>query len=397
MICPKCNSTIPDDSKICEICGHDLTSESADEPSPDENRPNTMNENSFQVSPDETGQQAGKKKANKLQTAAMRIIQAAVLVIMYYTVQFAVSMPFVFIASRSVSSQDELIKIVNDNTILISIISNLVMILVILIISGRKKTNISKRLRIFNVSIVRIIGFAVLGILLNFMISSVVYVLPIPESVTNEHIESFSSVLINSHSIIVNIFGTALVTGIAEELLFRAAMITILRKPFGKMVALIISSAVFAFMHGSLISIIYAFVIGMVFGAMYLVYDSVIPSMVCHVFFNLSSFFMIVPNSADNIVFWIVMAVAVSLLVVLCIWLFKKYPSMLDIMTDKANRITGKTEEQNQLLEKIRNIRDSREMTSEEYVSLSEEWTSALKHSHSQNSGDKSGDKNETL
>ena len=106
---------------------------------------------------------------------------------------------------------------------------------------------------------------------------------------------------------------------------------------------------------------------------------------------------MIVPNSADNIVFWIVMAVAVSLLVVLCIWLFKKYPSMLDIMTDKANRITGKTEEQNQLLEKIRNIRDSREMTSEEYVSLSEEWTSALKHSHSQNSGDKSGDKNETL
>ncbi len=397
MICPKCNSTIPDDSKTCEICGHDLTSESADEPSPDENRPNTMNENSFQVSPDKTEQQAGKKKANKLQTAAMRIIQAAVLVIIYYTVQFAVSMPFVFIASRSVSSQDELIKVVNDNTILISIISNLVMILVILIISGRKKTNISKRLRIFNVSIVRIIGFAVLGILLNFMISSVVYVLPIPESVTNEHIESFSSVLINSHSIIVNIFGTALVTGIAEELLFRAAMITILRKPFGKMVALIISSAVFAFMHGSLISIIYAFVIGMVFGAMYLVYDSVIPSMVCHVFFNLSSFFMIVPNSADNIVFWIVMAVAVSLLVVLCIWLFKKYPSMLDIMTDKANRITGKTEEQNQLLEKIRNIRDSREMTSEEYVSLSEEWTSALKHSHSQNSGDKPGDKNETL
>ncbi len=80
---------------------------------------------------------------------------------------------------------------------------------------------------------------------------------------------------------ILYFFSITIVPAIAEEFLFRGAVLGVLRK-YGDITAIIISSALFGIMHGNLVQTPVTFLIGLVLGYLTVKTGSIIPSMILH-------------------------------------------------------------------------------------------------------------------
>jgi sodium transport system permease protein len=81
-----------------------------------------------------------------------------------------------------------------------------------------------------------------------------------------------------------------LVPGICEELLFRGAMLGLLRRsarPRAEIVAIVVQAAAFAIAHGWAARLPYTFALGLVFGALAVRTRSIVPGMVAHTLHNL--------------------------------------------------------------------------------------------------------------
>ena len=86
------------------------------------------------------------------------------------------------------------------------------------------------------------------------------------------------------------IFTHALVTAALEEVLFRYIPLAYLA-PYSKRMTVLISALLFAFVHGNIYQIPYAFVAGAVFAVIDIAFDSVAPSFVIHFANNTASIF----------------------------------------------------------------------------------------------------------
>ena len=84
----------------------------------------------------------------------------------------------------------------------------------------------------------------------------------------------------------VNIFVLALLPAIGEELIYRGIILNGLRR-FGAFKAILFSSLIFAFAHGSLMQFFYQLILGLVLGYVLVKTGSVIASMVVHFLNNL--------------------------------------------------------------------------------------------------------------
>lgn len=77
-----------------------------------------------------------------------------------------------------------------------------------------------------------------------------------------------------------------LLTPIGEELLFRGYILKGLQNKHGTVVALLISTVLFAVSHVNIVSVIHAFIMGIVFGSLYIKRGSVFSCMLAHVIYN---------------------------------------------------------------------------------------------------------------
>ncbi len=86
----------------------------------------------------------------------------------------------------------------------------------------------------------------------------------------------------------VLVFSTALAPALFEEFAMRCCTLGALRK-YGKGFAVFAVSIVFGLIHGNVIQFVFAFILGLIFGYITIVTDSVVPAMFIHGFNNLIS------------------------------------------------------------------------------------------------------------
>lgn len=86
--------------------------------------------------------------------------------------------------------------------------------------------------------------------------------------------------------IILNILCVGILFPILEELLFRKLLCNKLL-PLGEKQAVIISAAIFGFIHGNIFQFLYAFLVGLVFGYIYVKSGKIIYSIIFHCVINL--------------------------------------------------------------------------------------------------------------
>ena len=78
-----------------------------------------------------------------------------------------------------------------------------------------------------------------------------------------------------------------LIGPIFEEIIFRGAIFSILRKNIPLVPAIIIQAILFGLLHGNPLQGIYAFFLGIVLCLIYLYTGSILGNMLCHIIFNI--------------------------------------------------------------------------------------------------------------
>lgn len=84
-------------------------------------------------------------------------------------------------------------------------------------------------------------------------------------------------------NIYLAILSSGIIGPILEEMLFRYVFLNRLRNFFTMRNAILLSSLVFALLHGNIITMIYAFIMGFIFAYVYVKYDNIKVSIMCHI------------------------------------------------------------------------------------------------------------------
>lgn len=84
-------------------------------------------------------------------------------------------------------------------------------------------------------------------------------------------------------NIYLAILSSGIIGPILEEILFRYVFLNRLRNFFTTRNAILLSSLVFALLHGNIITMIYAFIMGFIFAYVYVKYDNIKVSIMCHI------------------------------------------------------------------------------------------------------------------
>ncbi len=89
-----------------------------------------------------------------------------------------------------------------------------------------------------------------------------------------------------------DLLSVAIFAPLVEELIFRGLVLSRLRKAMPAWLAVLLQGLVFGFVHGQLVWIVYATLFGLLLGYVRLRADSLKASILLHMGFNLSSFFI---------------------------------------------------------------------------------------------------------
>jgi len=271
----------------------------------------------------------------------------------------------------SMDTMNKVLEKVNEQMVMILLVSNLLTILIICLGMTLRRKNPKTELGLHSVNFMRIPTFAIFGTALNIFVSVTLSFIPFPESIV-EAFEGQYSTLYGGPSIVVEILSVAVVTGIVEELIFRGIAMTRLKRSLGTPAAIIISAVIFGVVHGTPIAIMYATLLGILFALIYNTYDSVIPCIVCHIFFNMTSYWLPADNNTAVMILYAVSIVAI----VYCIYrIFIRRPTFYDMIMDTDGRIPPINDEETAILERLRRFKDDGTMRPEDLEQIEMDWT----------------------
>lgn len=145
-------------------------------------------------------------------------------------------------------------------------------------LAGRRALSVARRRVGARVLVLSLFGGMMLAVLANFAASILMQMLMewgVPKPFIPDHTEGTTT------SLLLNLAGTALVPAVFEELAFRGYVLNALR-PHGDKVAVWVSAAVFGLIHGNVLQLPFALILGLVLGWLVVQTDSLLPAMVLH-------------------------------------------------------------------------------------------------------------------
>ena len=173
------------------------------------------------------------------------------------------------------------------------------------IIEKVKKTSLAKETDMKPVS-AKHMGLTVIGAIgAMFFMNFIMSILPIPSELTGDLANGMSK--LTAYPFWQAILANAIFVPIMEEVLFRGYIFSRLGKAMPSAVAALISSAVFGLCHGSLLWMVWAFVLGMVICVARIKTVSIIPGIVFHIIMNtyamIVAYFPIYNNLTETVMY----------------------------------------------------------------------------------------------
>lgn len=179
---------------------------------------------------------------------------------------------------------DMVIEAVYSHLSVLTLISGALTILILAIFFALRQKSLITESRLTPVSPKSLLLCALIGTALNVVVSVTISLLPLPAA-WFEGLEDQYAYLGESN-IWLELLSTAVITGLLEEIIFRGLAETRLRRGMPRGVAMVGSALIFGLCHGTPIAIGYATLLGLLFSILDRRYDSILPSVVTHMFFN---------------------------------------------------------------------------------------------------------------
>lgn len=275
MKCPRCQRENPDGVKFCTGCGLPLA----------------------------PVRSHGGSKAGKV---IIGILKTFCYVMLMMGIQYIVSSVFASCAMLSDSSilygfsyEDmarRVTELLYENITMLTLIANLLTVLILSLFFTLRKKNPLEETMLRPVK-ARLLPLCMLyGTALNIFLSVTISYLPLPESMFEALNNQYAS-LYGQTNIFIEILNTAVITGIVEEIIFRGLALSRLKRGMSRGAAVVISALIFGIFHGAFIAVCYATLLGIIFALLAERHDSIVPTIVCHVFFNLTSYWFVTENT----------------------------------------------------------------------------------------------------
>lgn len=225
---------------------------------------------------------------------------ALLYILLFLGVQLVCSTATISIA-RLVVGAEEAVLFSQNFTTLTLLISEILTLAVLVFICKWKKQSSSVFLgedNDFNSQIVPFLIFA--GFFGNVFTSAFMNFLPFSQETLNNYSNGVGA--LTSSIFIADILAVAIFAPIVEEIIFRGLVLSKLRLAMPVWAAVALQAVVFGLIHGTLVWIIYATIFGAVLGYVRIATGSIKASIVMHIAFNASSFFiwiifMYMPNT----------------------------------------------------------------------------------------------------
>lgn len=128
-------------------------------------------------------------------------------------------------------------------------------------------------------------------------------------------------------SIVAFILSIFIIAPIVEEFVFRALIITKLRKEVSPVIAIIISAILFALIHsmaGGIITVVHAFLGGLIFALSYVKTKSLFPAIAAHIFGNIGGYVPTVTKSLSVTIQYVIAIGFLIATIVFCVILIRK-------------------------------------------------------------------------
>lgn len=265
-----------------------------------------------------------------------------------------------------------------EKAIEISLVSNLITILILCLSYTFRRRSPAEGMDIKSIGFVRCISVFIFGMALQMIVSLLMAFIPIPEEILNEHNIAYESIGLSSN-LLLQIFSVGIVTGIVEELIFRGIITKHLRKYMHPAIAVVISSVLFGLMHPSIISMVYATILGLVLGALYVKYDSVLPSILCHIAFNSMSCVLSLLSEDTAFILLLLMGVSIPVIIYLTKSIFFRYPTAGDLLFDDKGRIKPRNPAEAEVISRLKVLKESGQITEKDFKRIDQDWERAKK------------------
>ena len=228
----------------------------------------------------------GKSKAGDF---ALSVLIACGVVLFYLAVTSFVAFSFdAALSATSGGGENEANSLTLKNAGMISLIGNTVAlslgVLFIYILNGNAKTS----LQIKVVGARCALASVILGGAMNLFADAATRVLPFSENMLNSYNETYS--FLGEGNAFVEFVAIAIAAPIVEETFFRGAVYGTLKRGMPKAAAVLISAAMFGAAHGSFISFIFTFILGVILALALDATRSIYVPMMIHISFNASSY-----------------------------------------------------------------------------------------------------------
>ena len=193
------------------------------------------------------------------------------------------------------SNYNNLVSFINENTVLILLISSIINIILfgcILLKSGLLTFNLHEKQK----DIKYILSIIFLGISF-FMFSMGIIDIFNLTKYSSSYVDTMKA--LSSGGIILNIISVGIITPISEEFMLRGIMYNNLKRYLNYKIAIILQALIFGLMHMNIIQSTYALIAGIIIGYIYEKSKSLVLSCVFHISFNISNHIFSLPILSD--------------------------------------------------------------------------------------------------
>lgn len=305
MKCPYCGSDLYEGAKFCNVCGNQVV---------------------VFYPP------AAVKKKPKGEKIAVALLKSVCFIVYFMGIQSIITAAYMFSiyyknphllmssSSDLMETAAELLMLMGENIHEMLIISGLLTILILGLVYRLRGKKMHEEIRLNKTSPVLLVKVAVCAVAMQFFTVILISMIPFPESMFDS-LENSSGLLMGG-SLAMQIINIAILTPIVEEIIFRGFIYTRLRKALSVLPSVLISGMIFGVVHGSIIGFLYASALGFFMAMLMERFDSIIPCMVCHIFFNGASLSTaLFPD--NNIIVLTIFAVSAVTTAFFLYWIFK--------------------------------------------------------------------------
>lgn len=307
------------------------------------------------------------------------VLHALFYVFVFFSCQYVVTAGYMMSlmtgSSGTAFSLDEaallsLMEQVLSQTVMITLISNLLTILVICLIQTLRTRSPLEEFRIRPVNLMRIPTFLLFGASLNVFVSGTLSFLPLPEEIVAAFENQYSA-LYGDTPLWLEILSIAVITGITEEIIFRGLVNSRLARGLQPSTVVMVSSVIFGLAHGALIAVVYSALLGMVFCLLYEKFRSVIPSILAHVAFNATSYLLTALDEKWMLPLWLFSIAAV----LYCTYrLFFRRPTFYDVAADMVGEYPLRDNVEREIIDEIRRMQEDGDISPDRLEQLAEAW-----------------------